>query len=173
MPDKEKRAKALLTGAAVAGGAGAALVAREARRRARTVVPGSSDFTGDVERQRSQRQLESQRQRLRRRRARQGEMDPRRAWAEREYSENPREFKRQVREGRLARRAARAAGRSMGAASVVAGAPGMISAARKIEKEGGPRAARFGKFVEQMLGVAPGTTGRPLTDAERKARMSI
>ena len=61
----------------------------------------------------------------------------------------------------------------MGAVGAVVGAPSMVESASRIEKEGGSFEAKFGKFVEEMLGVQSGTTGRPLTDAEKRARREI
>jgi hypothetical protein len=94
-------------------------------------------------------------------------MHPKAAAAEHAYDVAPKEFKKYVQKQRLARRASKA--RGMGAVGIALGAPTMVGEAQRVDKEGGRWADRFGKFIEEVLLLPKGSTGRGLTEAERRA----
>lgn len=101
-----------------------------------------------------------------------------RDWQIKQLDENPDEFRKQIKKRRLADRAARASKltkgltNKMGALGATAGMADAVGSASRIEKEGGSFEARFGKFAEELLGLPPGATQRPLTAAEKKAQLS-
>lgn len=86
--------------------------------------------------------------------------------------------RRQMTPSRLATRAAKAGRlakgvtKKMGVLGATAGMADTIGIVNRVEEEGGPFPARLGKFAEEWLGLPPGATQRPLTDAEKKARWS-
>jgi hypothetical protein len=92
---------------------------------------------------------------------------------EAEMNTRPKEARSAAKTSRLARKAAKAAGRGMGAVGIAAGLPGAIADSADIAAEGGAFEARFGKFVEKMIGLPAGATGRPLTNKEKRTLGSI
>lgn len=164
MPDRVD-SKSLLIGAATAGAAAGAAALASGERKSKLVEKKP------LERQR--RRLERRRLERRAQRAKEAEIKkhPQRRWAEKARNENPKAFRRAVKQGRLARRAAKASGR-MGALGMAVNIPGALREAQKIDKEGGRWIDRFGKFVEVMTSMPPGSSGRGMTDAERKAASS-
>lgn len=101
-----------------------------------------------------------------------------RQWSQKQLDENPYEFRKQIKARRLADKAAKASKlakgvtRKMGVLGATAGMADAIGSARRIEEEGGSWEARFGKFVEELIGLPSGATQRPSTEAEKKARWS-
>jgi len=94
-----------------------------------------------------------------------GKMTPKQSKEFREYAKRKR---LSARAQKARSRMAKAGSKSLGAAGIALNAPGTIGAARSIEAEGGPYAARFGKFVERILGAAPSQyLPRPPTERER------
>ncbi len=97
------------------------------------------------------------------------------AWQEKQLNENPDAFRKGVKARRLADRAARAAKgmtKKMGVLGATVGMADTIGIVNRVEEEGGSFPARLGKFAEEWLGLQPGATQRPMTDAEKKARWS-
>jgi hypothetical protein len=100
-------------------------------------------------------------------------------WAEERLDDNPDEFRKQIKKRRLAEKAAKASkvakglSRKMGVLGATAGMADAVGSADRIDKEGGSFEARFGKFAEELLGLQPGATQRPLTEKEREARWSL
>lgn len=172
-PEKQKRShgKDLLIGAGVvAGGAAAAQVlerhlSQKAKERSLAQQPVASRQQTRLERRRTEHRDFT-------RAEREAKKHPGQRWAERQYEQNPAEFRKQVKGQRLARRAKQAS-RRLGALGLVLGAPGIIGTAMDVGREGGSFGARFGKFVEEILGVTPGISGRPMTEAEKKRALSI
>jgi hypothetical protein len=70
--------------------------------------------------------------------------------------------------GTLAKRA-----KTAGAIGATVGAVDTIKAASKAKEEGGSFTAGFGKFVEQMTGFPSGSSGRPLTEKEKKSQWEM
>jgi hypothetical protein len=105
--------------------------------------------------------------------------DPKGQWAKERLDDNPDEFRKQVNKRRLAEKAAQASKmakgltKKMGSLGATAGMADAAGSAARINKEGGSFEARFGKFAEELLGLPPGSTQRPLTEAEKKAQLSI
>lgn len=65
-------------------------------------------------------------------------------------------------------RTLKAGSKAFGSVGLAIQAPGAVETARAVEAEGGPFAARFGKFVERILGTAPSQhLPRPPTERER------
>ena len=160
----EKSIKGLLVGAGAIGTLAAGNVALEGRLAARA--------RREVSKSQPKWAMASQSDRPIRQRAGVKE-HPKKKWSEQVRSSNPKEFKRHVKTQRLARRAAKAGSRGMGALGLMVGAPAAISDARRIDKEGGRWADRFGKFVEKLTGMPPGSSGRGMTYSERRAARSI
>ena len=100
------------------------------------------------------------------------------AWAEKQLNENPDAFRKGIKARRLATRAAKASRlakgvtKKMGVLGATAGMADTIGIVNRAEAEGGAFPARLGKFAEEWLGLPPGATQRPMTDAEKKARWS-
>ncbi len=97
------------------------------------------------------------------------------AWREKQLNENPDEFRKQIKKRRLIDRAAKASKgltKKMGALGATVGMAGSYESANRIDKEGGSFESRFGKFAEEFLGLPPGATQRPMTEAEKKAHWS-
>lgn len=65
------------------------------------------------------------------------------------------------------------AGRTLGVTGLALSAPSTIGEARDITKEGGSFSTRLGKFTEHMLGFPAGSSGRGMTEAERKKASQI
>jgi hypothetical protein len=178
MPDKKDKQTGLLVSAATAAalGIGVSALGRRSNitRKPRTLAPEKVELVSRVAKTQSrlERMLEEQRdfREAERVRAAREQIHPRKRAAEHARDVNPQAYKRTVQRGRLAKRAAKAASRRMGAVGAVVGAPSMVESAQRVEKEGGSFQARFGKFVEEMLGVQMGTSGRPLTAAEERSR---
>jgi hypothetical protein len=105
-------------------------------------------------------------------RARRTAQHPQKRWSESQWHNNPNQMKSVVKSGRLTRAAARARSR-MGGLGMMLGIPSAIMDALEIEKEGGSRAARLGKFVERATGFPAGTLDRPMTDEEKRKALSI
>lgn len=175
MPDQKpvKRSidpKELLTAAGVAGVAGTAAVAGDAlRRKARERSLGEKPKP--LDRQRSRLDRVRSEQRAFTEKAMKTAQHPQKRWSETQWRQNPQQFRKAAKAGRLQRAADRASKR-LGVLGVVLNAPSAIMDVQKIEAEGGTRAAKFGKFVERMLGVRPFTSDRPMTDAEKRAALS-
>jgi hypothetical protein len=72
---------------------------------------------------------------------------------------------------RLASKAAKAT--RLGAIGTVASVPSMVAEAVEVEREGGDFSARLGKYVENLLGVPSGSTGRGMTDEEKRHALSL
>jgi hypothetical protein len=105
-------------------------------------------------------------------RARRTAQHPQKRWSESQWQNNPNQMKSAVKSGRLTRAAAKARSR-MGGLGMMLGLPAAVMDYLDIEKEGGPRAARLGKFVERATGFPSGTLNRPMTDKEKETALSI
>jgi hypothetical protein len=174
MPDKKVSTKGLLLGLGAAGTAAAGTAALEGRlaERARREAAKSQSNTvvkRQLDRRTRQKKVASE-FRLSETKLKE---HPGRKWATKSLNENPNEFRIQTQNQRLARRAAKAAGRSMGAFGLMVGAAGAVSDIRRIDREGGLWANRFGKFVEKLTGMPQGSSGRGMTDAESRAANSL
>lgn len=167
MPD-EGKGKRLLAAAAAAGGAGATFGAvgalgrraeekhREAARQERVKV--------EAERAARQEQKAPAKRKVASK-SPTSSMTPTQSKEFREYTQKKR---LSARAQKARARMAKAGSKSLGTAGLALNAPEAIRTAEAVEKEGGPYAARFGKFVERILGVAPSRhLPRPPTEKER------
>lgn len=166
--DKEKSKKDLLTGAVITGGVGAGLLGLQ-RGAAKAEAKRTS---ARQQREASVRARNRRRQKLESNLSRKDPSHPKAKAADRARAANPDVYKKTVKAGRLARRAARASSK-LGAVGAVAGVAGGIGEARKIQQEGGSWINRFGKFVEHMTGFPAGSSGRGMTEKEKKAQWEM
>jgi uncharacterized membrane protein YqiK len=89
-------------------------------------------------------------------------LDPEQSKKFRKYSEKQR-LKR-----RAAKARARGIGGKLGVIGLATGIPRTVSNLKRIEAEGGPFAARFGKFIEGIVGSSSVHLPRPPTARERE-----